>query len=447
MFRNGHSLRAASCVLVPRVTVFWGKAMAGLSLGGFGETATRFKARWHEFKTNQIVIHVSLVLTFLFLAIAAYLLGPDQFVFAGASLFVASAIVGYLIYDWFAEELRRKKVQLGDEDPRPGDAKNPDLRDEVLTICVGILLITPVLLQTLNDAYLHYDVSKDHFKVGSAVCTASDGSTFCKDNDRLWDLPSWFLFTLTAFAQVAPIPEEVGKFTTDWTGIKPSKATPPAAGLGLKLLFVGFLGTVVWGQYKNVARNIKDAISTLKVSHHFAAGLGPIALTALKKVIDNPGISDECKHNAILAIADIAQKYPLAKVAIQELVEEDLINMLAALPRRTASSVAPSVVYATALCQMDSERGILAVRDRVSNDGDFVRARLALLRVMSTSLSSERALTEFRQLERKLPQTGHLRNFSARFLAEATDGDGESDDGNNTPTPKRKAAASPPPVS
>lgn len=416
--------------------------MAGLSLGGFGEAAARLKARFNEFASNQIVIHVSLVLTFLCLAVASYLLGPEQFAFATASLLLAAGFVAYLIYDWFAEEARRRRVQLGEEPPQPNDAKNPDLRDEVLTICIGILLVTPLLLQTLNDSYLHYKVAKDHFSVGETLCGEASAGSFCTENERLWQLPSWFLFTLTAFAQIAPVPEEVGKLSTEWTGVTATAATPPAAGLGLKLLFVGFIGTFVWGQYKNVARNIKDAISMLKVSHHFAAGLGPIALSALKKVVDDPKVDDTRKHNAILAIADIAEKYPLAKAEIQLLIEEDMISLLGALPRRAASSVAPSAVYATALCQMDSERGILAIRDRITGDNDFVRARLALLKVMSNSLSQDRAIAEVRHVERKLPPTGLLRNFATRFLAEATDGDGDSDDGNTPPPARKKAAVS-----
>lgn len=416
--------------------------MAGLSLGGFGETAARIKARFNEFASNQIVIHVSLVLTFLFLAIASYLLGPEQFAFATASLLIAAGFVAYLIYDWFAQEARRRRVQLGEEPPHPDDAKNPDLRDEVATICIGILLVTPLLLQTLNDSYLHYNVAKDKFSVGATLCGADTPGTFCAENQRLWQLPSWFLFTLTAFAQLAPIPEEVGKLSTEWTGVTATETTPPAAGLGLKLLFVGFLGTFVWGQYKNVARNINDAISALKVSPHFAAGLGPIALTALKKVIDDPDEDDVRKHNAILAIADIAEKYPLAQNDIKKLIEDDLINMLSALERRTTASVAPSVVYATALCQMNSDRGILAVRDRITGDGDFVRTRLSLLKVVSASLSPNKAIIEIRHIERKLPATGLLRNFTTRFLAETVDGDGESDDGNTVPTTKKKVAVS-----
>src|SRR5262249_10088953 len=149
-----------------------------------------------------------LSLSFASLLAAAYFFGPGRAPEALATIALAYLVVFFAIYWWFLEENRKRRVMFLEEAPREHDSTNPDLRDEVIFCCGMLFLITPLLLQTMNEGYLHYSVASDEFGLRKLICGSDATASFCIEHKRLVEFPSWTLFTLMAFAKTVPIGEQ-----------------------------------------------------------------------------------------------------------------------------------------------------------------------------------------------------------------------------------------------
>ena len=260
------------------------------------------------------------------LALAAFLFGPEQLAGAAVALTLAFLAVVFVVVFWFFEERRKRRVTLGRERPLKRDALNPDFRDEALWACVTLFLLVPLTLQTFNKEALHYHVVPERIWLPPVAC-GSNAAAPCSEVDRLIQLPPWILFTVRSFVLTLPVGDYASQAATpDDTGVSATKKTPQGAvDVGLKLLFVGFIGSLVGGIYQRVGGQMRDAIANLRLSHEYAAALGPIMLKPLFDVIERNGGDDEVlATNALRALTSIAERYPLSRAVMAEMFEQTL---------------------------------------------------------------------------------------------------------------------------
>ncbi len=398
---------------------------------GAGESAQKYARSVAEIiglaADDAVVRYGVLSLTFLFLAVAAYLFGPGAPLEAVATLGVAYALIFFTIYWWFLEEARKRRIMLGNESPRPHDSLNPDLRDEVLFSCAVLFLMTPLLLQTLNDTSLHYTVAQDELGLKAILCAGARPASFCAQNARLFELPSWLFFTLQSFVTTVPMADQIGDIAANMTGVHPTAATPAFVGTGLRFVFGGFLLTLVVGMFNKVGRQIDAAVEALALSPQLAAGMGPIILGRLQKVLRDP--KDEQRWpNALRAIADIAKRYDGARGEIHKLFAGDIETTFRAVPVR--SDAEWLTVLAGALCAMRSPSGMAAVRERILDDGEYVRIRKPLVRAMVDNLQPAQAIGQLRQIPTAglgIQLTNQIRGTLAQLTAVIAPDDDEID--------------------
>jgi hypothetical protein len=386
---------------------------------GAGEGAQRFARPIAEIiglaAEDGVVRYGVMSLTFLFLAVAAYLFGPAAPLEAVGVLGVAYALIFFTIYWWFLEEARKRRIMLGYEPPRAHDASNPDLRDEVIFSCAVLFLVTPLLLQTLNDTSLHYAVAQDGLGLKTLVCADAHQTSFCAQNGRLFELPSWLFFTLQSFITTLPMADQIGDIAANMTGVHPTAATPAFVGTSLRFIFGGFLLTIVVGMFNKVGRQIDAAVEALILSPQLAAGMGPIILIRLQKVLADE--QDQVRwQNATLAISDIAERYPGAQEEIQRLFAADFEARFSAVPVRSNDENVRSWlgVLASALVAMRSRVGIRAVRERILKAEEYEATKQRLVREVVASLDPDEAAEQLR-----LMQTTGMKKTLARQIENA----------------------------
>jgi hypothetical protein len=367
------------------------------------------------------------------LAVAAFLFGPEQIVGASVALALAFFAVVFVVVFWFFEERRKRRVTLGRERPLKRDALNPDFRDEAIAACLTLFLFVPLTLQTFNREALHYDVVPERVWLPPVACGSSAAAP-CTEIERLIQLPTWVLFTVRSFVLTTPVGDYASEAAKpDDTGVSATKNTPQSAvDVGLKLLFVGFIGTLFGGLYQRVAGQVRDAIGNLRLSHEYAAALGPIMLKPLHDVLERHGDGDErVVLNALRALTSIAERYPLSRPVMVEMFEEGLRNEIitATVLNKDVDKQELLEAAAEALCSMRSAMGIAAVRDRAARMGEPFAVRRRLARVLARALGNE-GLPHLKNLLERKPTPGVKRDIDrlVREL-ETVDDDWDGDGG------------------
>lgn len=367
------------------------------------------------------------------LAVAAFFFGPEQIVGASVALALAFFAVVFVVVFWFFEERRKRRVTLGRELPLKRDALNPDFRDEAIAACLTLFLFVPLTLQTFNKEALHYDVVPERIWLPPVACGPSAAAP-CTEVDRLVQLPAWVLFTLRSFVLTTPVGDYASQAATpDDTGVSATKHTPQGAvDIGLKLLFVGFVGSLVGGIYQRVGGQMKDAISNLGLTHVHVAALGPIMLKPLLDVLERQGDGDErVVLNALRALTSIADRYPLSRPVMVEMFEETLRNEVAittVLHKELDKQILLEAA-ADALCSMRSGVGIALVRDRAARVSEPFAVKKRFVRVLARTLGAE-ALPHLRHLAGQSPIPGMKREINRLIRdLQPTDGDGGDGDG------------------
>jgi hypothetical protein len=389
---------------------------------------------------DPIVRYGVLSLTFLFLAAAAYLLGPVALTGAIATLAVALGLIIFIVYWWFLEEARKRRVMLLEEQPRANDSHNPDLRDEVVFACVVLFIITAMLLQTLNDTSLHYTVADDVLGIKALACADAMPGSFCAENTRLFELPAWLFFTLQSFVTTIPMADQVGDYAANMTGVKPTAETPVYVATALRFVFGGLLFTVVIGSFQKVGRQIESSIDVLTRTHTFAAGMGPIVITRLNVVLDDA--SQEPRwNNALLALADIAHRYQGARREVETLFADCLAAKFSQIDPQTKDrqKLARLEALTTVFCAIQSDRGLNLVFDRIQQTTGLVRTKIRLVKTVADKLDDEIAVEFFQQLDPALMSKLLARavgNALSDLDATMSDGDGDCP----TPTPPLSTA-------
>jgi hypothetical protein len=359
--------------------------------------------------TDSVVRYGVMAVSFAILALAAYLFGPGAPLAAAGSLLLAYFLVFFTIYWWFVEEGRKRRVMLGKEPPHPHDSANPDLRDEVVFVCTTLLLLTPLLLQTLNPANLHYAVDPDATGLKALLCAGASADSFCATHTRLFELPAWFLFTLQSFATTVPIVDQVPDLATD-TGVRPSDATPSGVQIGLKMMFGGFLLTFVAGMFRKVGGQLDSAIEALAFSPQQAAGMGPIILGRLQNVLARES-DKRILQNAIDAVGEIARRYEGVREEIKRLFDANFKERFRDVPMRTHDSDHREELAALtcAFCAMESAPGLEVVRHRVTMSNDYVKTKTLLVRMVAGSLDPRAAIEQLKIMRKD--------NLSRRLLS------------------------------
>lgn len=360
------------------------------------------------------------------LAVAAFFFGPEQIVGASVALALAFFAVVFVVVFWFFEERRKRRVTLGLERPLKRDALNPDFRDEAIAACLTLFLFVPLTLQTFNKDALHYDVVPERIWLPPVACGVNAAAP-CTEVDRLVQLPAWVLFTVRSFVLTTPVGDYASQAARpDDTGVSATKHTPQGAvDIGLKLLFVGFVGSLVGGIYQRVGGQMKDAMSNLRLSHEYAAALGPIMLKPLSDVIERHGGGDEVVvKNALRALTSIAQRYPLARPVMVEMFEETLRNEISTatvLHKETDKQVLIEATSAV-LCSIRSVTGIAAVRDRAARMGEPFAVKRRLVGALARELGDD-ALPHLEYIAGHNPTPGMVKLLKrvARELQHADD--------------------------
>ena len=365
------------------------------------------------------------------LALAAFLFGPGQLAGAAVALTLAFLAVVFVVVFWFFEERRKRRVTLGRERPLKRDALNPDFRDEAIAACLTLFLFVPLTLQTFNKEALHYEIVPGKMGLPEVVC--GDGAAApCGELQRLAQLPHWFLFTVRSFVLTTPVGDVASQSATRDFGVDPTEKTPQSAvDYGLKILFVGFIGSLFGGIYQRVSGQMRDAIKNLRLSHEYAAALGPIMLKPLCDEMESNSGDEVLVANVLRAVTSIAERYPLARSEMVLMFEQTLTNEVAAgigaVPFNDKNVLLRLEATAEALCSMRSEVGIVAVRERAARSGWPFAEKRKLARVLARTLGEE-ALPHLVNLASRNPVPG-MRNEIARLMKELqpSDGDGDGD--------------------
>jgi hypothetical protein len=344
-------------------------------------------------------------------------------------LALAFVAIVFVVVFWFFEERRKRRVTLGKERPLKRDALNPDFRDEAIAACLTLFLFVPLTLQTFNKDALHYEVAPERIWLPSITCESSAEAP-CRDVERLTQLPPWILFTVRSFVLTLPIGDYASRASTsDDTGVSATKETPQGAvDVGLKLLFVGFIGSLVGGIYQRVGGQMRDAIANLRLSHEYAAALGPIMLKPLSDVLERHGGDDEVVvRNVLRALTSIAERYPLARPAMVEMFEETLRNevITATVLHKEIDKQILLEAAAEALCSMRSAAGVAVVRDRAARLGEPFAVKRRLVGVLARTLQAD-ALPHFDNLRKRSPTPGVLREIN-RLTQEVKGEDGNDE--------------------
>jgi hypothetical protein len=404
------------------MAVTWGGSMGLIHLRALLSSRVSTAREYvREILRHPAVPHIKIWLSFISLSVAAYLFSLEMKPVAIAVLILAFAFVFLLLFSWIQEEATRRKILYGDSMPTADhDAYNHDLRDEVVSTCLALLLVTPLLLQILNRDHLHYEVSPDHLGLRELFCGESVGE-ICTPSAPIWEIPSWTLFTVKAFVQTLPGGDELEQVGANVTGVKASNLTPTYPAYVLKALFVGFLGTVVWGQFQAVGRGIKDAVLALKFSPLYAAGLGPIALDAIKTELLK---GDGSRHqNATIAVGEIARRYPGTNAYIRDQFEEYFIGELNSLDLRVPASHDKLRAVSSTLCQMGSEVGVHEISRKIIQTQRCVRGRKVLVKSLLENLDDENkmmVLENLRNSEIATPDT-QIRDLIDASIAELSE--------------------------
>lgn len=362
------------------------------------------------------------------LALAAFFFGPEQLVGATVALVLAFFAIVFVVVFWFFEERRKRRVTLGQERPLKRDALNPDFRDEAIAACLTLFLFVPLALQTFNREVLHFDVLPERLGLPSVACGA-EGTPSCGEVQRLLQLPPWILFTVRSFVLTTPVGDYASEAPAGDTGVNATEKTPQGAvDLGLKLLFVGFIGTLFGGLYQRVGGQMRDAITNLPLSPDYAAALGPIMLKPLAEVLEkNGGGNEVVVRNALKALSSIAERYPLARPLMVEMFEESLRNevITATILHKEVDKQILLEAVADALCSMRAASGVNAVRDRAARPGEPFAAKRRLLRVLSRRLEAD-ALPHFDVVLMRNPPPGvvsEIKRLTRDITAEPEDGE------------------------
>ncbi|MEQ1754219.1 MAG: hypothetical protein ABL973_08790 [Micropepsaceae bacterium] len=350
---------------------------------------------------DPIFRYVYLSAIFGFLYTAASWFGSGLLGASIAVLAFAYSIVFFTVGFWFLDEQRKRKVLLRDENPNADDAGNPDMRNTVFFVCAQLFLIAPLALLLLNPSYFHFTVDNDHFGIRKLFCAGQSNAWLCSAPCGVFEFPSWFLYTLIGLVRFVPVGDEYHHLVLGISGVQSTPETPALVDGGLKLLFGSFLLSLVVGQVRKVDGRIAEAVEMLKISPELAAGMGPMMIGSLKKVIVDPP-SLIVRENAILAVGKIAHHYPY-EVTLSEIrneLEGALIELLVGIERwsKTDKKGKALASRAEVLCRVSSDDGIETIRKRIVNTDDRVEARRALVAVAAAALPTERLLPFFKYL-------------------------------------------------
>lgn len=363
------------------------------------------------------------------LGVAAFFFGPEQILGAAVALALAFFAIVFVVVFWFFEERRKRRVTLGRERPLKRDALNPDFRDEAIAACLTLFLFVPLTLQTFNRDALHFDVVPERLGLPAVACGGAGPP--CSEIQRLIQLPPWVLFTLRSFVLTTPVGDVASQSSPGDIGVDPTAKTPQVAvDYGLKLLFVGFIGSLFGGIYQRVGGQMKDAISNLRLSHEYAAALGPIMMKPLLEVVERRGGGDDVVYtNALKALSSIAERYDLVRPVMVEMFEETLRNKIITETILHKEVEKQSVIEAEAqaLCSMRSVVGIAAVRDRAARLSEPHAVKRRLVGVLAQTLQAG-ALPHFDYLRRNNPAPGITREINRLTRVIKGEEDDESPD-------------------
>ncbi len=344
------------------------------------------------------------------LAVAAFFFGPENVVGAAVALSLAFFAVVFVVVFWFFEERRKRRITLGKEHPLKRDALNPDFRDEAIAACMTLFILIPLALQTFNREVLHFHIVPERLGLPEAACGVGDAPP-CGELQRLVQLPPWILFTLRSFVLTTPVGDVASQSAPDDTGVSATEKTPrEAVDYGLKILFVGFIGSLFGGLYQRVGGQVRDAVENLRISHEYAAALGPIMLKPLADVVERNGGGDErVVTNALRALGSIAARYPQARESMVDMFERPLMNEVSVgiglINYRDAGALQRLEATADVLCRINSASGIALVRDRAMRPGEWFVAKRQLTRVLVRTLDVE-AMPHLEALARRNPVPG-----------------------------------------
>ena len=348
---------------------------------------------------DVVVRYGTMSLSFLFLLAAAYLFGPTEQLGAIAVLALMVFIILFIIYWWFLEEARKRRVMLSEEQPLKNDSDNPDLRDEVAFACVVLFIVTAFLLQTLNGSSLHYKVDADILHLKSLVC-GTYTNAFCAANARLFELPAWLCYTLQSFVTTIPMADQIGDYAARMTGITPTADTPTYVPSAVRFIFGGLLFTIVIGSFQKVGRQIDSAIEALAHTHTLAAGMGPIVIARLSRVL-NDASQEPRWQNALLALADIARRYQGTRREIDTEFGDQLATKFDAIDpqSRDKAKLERLMALTTVFCAIESDRGLNLVLDRVQQAGGYVNTKIKLVKTAVDKLDRPIAIQFLQTLE------------------------------------------------
>ncbi|HAH08907.1 MAG TPA: hypothetical protein DCL54_03815 [Alphaproteobacteria bacterium] len=372
---------------------------------------------------NPWARYLVLVLPLLALSVAGFLLGAVDKLAAAAVLSLGlAAVVSSIVY-WFFELSRRRRVMLGVEAPRDYDATNPDLRDEIILICVAMFVLTPLLLQSLNGLLLDYRVKVDPTGIGQALGLLKDGAAISAEAQRLSELQSWSLYTVEALIRNLPMGDELlNRAAFESVIVSTGETDGIAVGL-LQLLFGGLVLTVVFGLRKRVSRDLNDAIDSLSSTHLRAAALGPIAMPRLVGILKG-GAGERSGQivNALQAITEIAKTYPravhpdyIAASTIEDIDQSVCRLFPPKLNNRPGTKDLRDVeIFTTTICVLRLDSGKALIMQRLANTEEYVAVRQRILMAASAALAEDE-MHEFLNRIGDAPLGARLTNYLARL--------------------------------
>ena len=345
--------------------------------------------------------YVSFLGSILCLALSGLLFGPDFLLASVTSFAIAFGLVFLLIYFWFLDEDRKRRVMFGELGPRPDDGKNSDMRDEVVVACAALFMLTPALLQTLNPSLLHLSVAPDYFGLAH-----QDPSGFASHHPRFIDLVAWFVFSLWAFINTFPVVGYILPTAQDVTGISTTQQTPHLLAPALELLFAVFLGSIVYGQIGRIGNRIEEAVGALRSTPAIAAAIGPVVLKALFEKLKTA--SDRTTlRNAVTAVGDLAERYAPVRETARAQVSARLLDLFAQVPLPVKGTDLENLALLVALtrtfCRIDFTDGIDAVSSRMVQGSESYAARSRIADELARDLDITRAIRVFDRAQQTSP--------------------------------------------
>lgn len=342
--------------------------------------------------------YVVLILPLICLGLAGFFLGAVNKYASIAVLLLGFASVGASVMYWFTELSRKRRVIQGLEKPRHYDATNPDLRDEIILVCTALLLLTPLLLQSLNGPLLDYKVKLDPTGLGEMSGFAKNGIAVSDEAKRFLELQSWSIYSFEALAKNVPIGDWlVDKISTESVVVDSGSTDRLAVGL-LQLLFGGFIITIVFGMIQRVGRQLNDAIESLDHSHVQAAAMGPIMIPSLIHILeDRTGNTENVRRNAILALTDIGANYRRAfHASVIGQQDSEAIDRLVRYEFRDHTEEAPSDEDLTkveelvrAACVLRLKETLTYLMGRVMSKNEYVRTKMKIIKTVEQALPEE----------------------------------------------------------